>query len=59
MMGGFKNKINNLDLKQNLFSLIISHISECCHNMRDDCLKTGKMEGDLVITSAHIKLMKA
>ena len=39
-MGGFKNDENNIAFAQNLFSIIISHISSCCKAMRDDCQKT-------------------
>jgi hypothetical protein len=40
-MGGFKNKSNNVDFEQNLFSLIISHIHQCCKKMSEDCRETG------------------
>jgi hypothetical protein len=40
-MGGFKKRSNNTAFEQNLFSLIISHISQCCEKMREDCKTTG------------------
>lgn len=39
-MGGFKNDANNIAFEQNLFNIIISHISSCCKAMRDDCKET-------------------
>ena len=41
-MSGFKNESNNIVFEQNLFSLIILHISRCCEKMRDDCKATGE-----------------
>ena len=41
-MGGFKKESNNADFEQNLFNLIIFHISQSCNNMRSDCRDTGK-----------------
>jgi len=39
-MGGFKNETNNIAFEQNIFSIIISHISTCCKAMQEDCLET-------------------
>ena len=41
-MGGFKKELNNVVFEQNLFSLIIWHISQCCKKMREDCKTTGE-----------------
>jgi hypothetical protein len=40
-MGGFKNESNNIDYENNLFKLIVIHVSKCCEKMRKDCKKTG------------------
>jgi hypothetical protein len=39
-MGGFKKESNNAVFEQDLFNLIILHISKCCETMRNDCQKT-------------------
>jgi len=41
-MGGFKNKSNNADVRQNIFSKIVLYISKCCKTMREDCRETGE-----------------
>lgn len=40
-MGGFRKESNNTDFGQNLFRLIITHISQCCEKMKNDCRGTG------------------
>ena len=54
-MGGFKRKSNNIDFKQNLFSLIILHISKCCEIMRKDYEITDKkLDNDEDIITNHL-----
>lgn len=41
-MGGFRRDSNNTEFEQNLFNLIILHISQCCGEMRNDCMSVGE-----------------
>jgi len=42
-MGGFKNESYNTIFEQNLFNLIILHISQCCKAMKSDCHETKNL----------------
>jgi len=50
-MGGFRKGSNNVVFEQNLFSLIVLHISECCKSMHisENMRKIDEMQRKLLV----------
>ena len=40
-MGGFRNESNNIAFENGLFNLIIVHLCQCSHEMKETCKATG------------------
>lgn len=40
-MGGFRNEFNNIVFENGLFNLIIVHLCQCSHEMKETCITTG------------------
>ena len=40
-MSGFRNESNNIDFENGLLNLIIVHLCQCSHEMKETCIATG------------------
>jgi len=45
-MGGFKNEANNVIIERGIFERIISHLHDCCIEMKNACQRDGNCLSD-------------